>query len=125
MTNNADVVNVEQKLSLFNELWSPKIIAELNDNYVKLAKLQGEFIWHIHDDDDEMFFVISGNLNIELRDKTLELKPGELTVIPKGVEHRPVAKSEVSIMLIETKDTINTGDATDTQDIKSTKGSWI
>lgn len=125
MKKNVEVVNVGQKLSLFNDLWSPKIIAELNDNYVKLAKIQGEFIWHKHDDDDEMFFVISGDLNIELREKTLELKPGELAVIPKGVEHRPVAKNEVSIMLIETKETINTGDAVDTQDIKSTKGSWI
>ncbi len=125
MKKNVEVVNVGQKLSLFNDLWSPKIIAELNDNYVKLAKIQGEFIWHKHDDDDEMFFVISGDLNIELREKTLKLKPGELAVIPKGVEHRPVAKNEVSIMLIETKETINTGDAVDTQDIKSTKGSWI
>jgi mannose-6-phosphate isomerase-like protein (cupin superfamily) len=125
MVNNVDVVNVGQKLSLFNDLWSPKIITELNDNYVKLAKIQGEFIWHKHDDDDELFFVISGDLNIELRDKVLELQPGELVVIPKGVEHRPVAKTEVSIMLIETKATINTGDATDTQDIKPTIGSWI
>ncbi len=125
MKNQGEVINVGQKLSLFNELWSPKIIAEFNENHVKLAKIQGEFVWHKHDHDDELFLVISGELCIELRDKTLSLSPGELAVIPKGVEHRPVAKSEVSITMIETKGTLNIGDATDTKAIKSTTGSWI
>lgn len=119
------IINLQQKLSLFSDQWSPKIIAELNDSHVKLAKVEGKFVWHKHDNEDELFLVISGDLKIELRDKTLEIKPGELVVIPKGVEHRPVAKSEVSIILIEPKGTLNTGDASDTGDKKATKGEWI
>jgi mannose-6-phosphate isomerase-like protein (cupin superfamily) len=123
--SNIKVINLKQKLSLFSDQWSPKIIAELNDSHVKLAKVEGEFVWHKHDNEDELFFVISGDLKIELRDKTLEVKPGELVVIPKGVEHKPVAEKEVSIILIEPKGTVNTGDASDTGDKKSTKGDWI
>jgi len=122
---NIVVINLTEKLYKFSDLWSPKIIAELNDAYVKLAKLNGEYIWHKHDHEDEMFFVISGTLKIELRDKVLELQPGELVVIPKGIEHRPVADSEVHVMLIEPKSTLSTGDAEITNDKKSTHGEWI
>lgn len=123
--SNTKVINLQQKLSLFSDQWSPKIIAELNYSHVKLAKVEGEFVWHKHDNEDELFLVISGDLKIELRDKTLEIKPGELVVIPKGIEHRPIAKSEVSIILIEPKGTVNTGTATDTGNKKSTYGEWI
>jgi len=125
MAKDILVINPHQKLCTFSDLWSPKIIAELNDSYVKLAKVHGEYVWHKHDHEDELFFVISGELKIELRDKVLELHPGELVVIPKGVEHRPVAAGEVSIMLIEPKSTVSTGDAQNTADKKSTQGEWI
>tara|TARA_B110000037_G_C16846617_1_gene394064 strand:+ start:109 stop:474 length:366 start_codon:yes stop_codon:yes gene_type:complete len=104
-------INLDQKLGLFSDHWSPKIIAELNDQHVKLAKLKGELVWHSHANEDEMFLVISGCLKIEFRDRVETLNPGELIVIPKGVEHRPVAQEEVSVMLFEPKTTLNTGDA--------------
>jgi mannose-6-phosphate isomerase-like protein (cupin superfamily) len=105
-----DKVNVSQKLGLFSELWSPKIIGELNDAYVKVAKLKGEFLWHSHEAEDEMFFVVSGRLVIKFRDRDILLSDGEFLIIPKGVEHMPVAENEVQIMLIESKTTLNTGD---------------
>jgi mannose-6-phosphate isomerase-like protein (cupin superfamily) len=119
------VINIQDKLSLFSEHWAPKIIAELNDSHVKLAKIQGEFVWHTHENEDEMFIVISGDLKVELRDKTYTVKSGELIVIPKGVEHRTVAENEVALMLIEPKGTVNTGDAEETGDKKPTEGEWI
>ncbi|UTW62627.1 cupin domain-containing protein [bacterium SCSIO 12741] len=103
-------VVVSEKLGLFSDHWNPRIVAELNGQLVKLAKLKGEFIWHKHDAEDELFYVISGQLKIELRDKTLVLNPGEMVVIPRGVEHKPVADEEVSVMLFEPKETLNTGD---------------
>ena len=103
-------VNLGDKFSLFSDYWSPKIIGDLNDSYVKLAKFKGEFVWHKHDDEDELFFVIKGNLLIKLRDKDINLKSGEFVIIPKSVEHLPVAEEEVHVMLIELKTTINTGD---------------
>ena len=102
-------VNVHQKLSLINEYWSPKIIGELNDHQIKIAKLKGEFIWHKHDHEDEMFYIIDGELTIEFRDRKLHLTPGEFCIVPKGVEHRPIAKDEVSIILVEPASTLNTG----------------
>ena len=102
-------VNLNEKLELFNDYWHPKIVGELNGQQVKLAKLKGEFIWHKHDLEDELFYVIKGTLNIELRDKTITLKPGEFVIIPKGVEHRPFAENEVSVMLFEPATTLNTG----------------
>ncbi|MBI2774999.1 cupin domain-containing protein [Candidatus Dependentiae bacterium] len=119
------VINISKKLSAFSDLWSPKIITELNDSYVKLAKLKGEYVWHKHDNEDEMFLIIDGQLSIELRDQILNLKAGELVVIPKGVEHRPVAHAEVSVILIEPKTTLSTGDAKNTEQKKSTHGEWI
>ena len=102
-------VNPGEKLALFDERWSPKIVAELNDAYVKVVKLEGEFVWHHHDDEDELFWVVSGRLRMELRDGEVLLDPGELLVVPKGVEHRPVADGETHVVLIEPKTTLNTG----------------
>jgi mannose-6-phosphate isomerase-like protein (cupin superfamily) len=103
-------VNVSEKLSLFHEYWSPKIIGEVNESYVKVAKFKGEFLWHTHDNEDEMFYVVKGQLIIKFRDKDIILNPGEFLIVPKGVEHMPVAEEEVEVMLIETKTTLNTGD---------------
>lgn len=103
-------VNLKEKLSLFNDYWNPRIVGELNGQHVKLAKFSGEFIWHKHDDEDEMFFVISGVLKMEFRDRTVEIKPSEFLIVPKGTEHRPVAEGEVSVMLFEPATTLNTGD---------------
>ena len=105
-----DKINLAEKFALFNKHWDPKIIAELNGQHVKLAKIKGEFVWHSHADEDEMFFVIKGNFRMEMRDKTVELTEGELIVIPRGVEHRPVAEEEAWIMLFEPVGTVNTGE---------------
>ena len=104
-----DKINLSQKFSLFNEYWSPKIVGELNDSYIKLAKLKGEFDWHHHDAEDEMFMVVKGQLTIKFRDKAVILDEGELIVIPKCVDHLPLAAAEVHVMLIEPKGTLNTG----------------
>jgi mannose-6-phosphate isomerase-like protein (cupin superfamily) len=125
MNKPIQVIDVQEKLQKFDDLWAPKIIAELNDSYIKLAKFKGEYVWHKHDNEDEMFWVISGNLIIELRDQTLSLKPGQMVVIPKGIEHKPVALKESQVMLIELKTTISTGDTEDTQDKESTSGQRI
>ena len=102
-------VDVQEKLASFTEHWSPKVIAELNGQHVKVAKLSGEFEWHFHEDEDELFWVIEGCLEIHLRDKVVELHPGELCVVPRGVEHKPVAKSECQVVLFEPMGTLNTG----------------
>ena len=112
-------INIAQKLSLFTEHWSPKIIAELNGQHIKLAKLKGEFVWHQHQNEDEMFLVIKGSLKIEFRDRIEHLKAGEMIVIPKGVEHKPIADEEVEVMLFEPKTTLNTGNSDDTTLTKS------
>jgi len=104
-------VNLHQKLSLFSEHWSPKIVGELNGQHVKLVKLKGEFVWHKHDDEDELFFVIKGILRMEYRDRTIMVNENEFLIVPRGVEHRPVADEEVSVMLFEPSTTLNTGDA--------------
>jgi mannose-6-phosphate isomerase-like protein (cupin superfamily) len=102
-------VNLDEKLSKFSDYWNPRIIGELNHQHVKIAKFKGEFIWHKHDDEDEMFLVIKGNLEVEFRDKKITLKENDFLIVPKGVEHRPVAENEVSIMLFEPATTLNTG----------------
>lgn len=102
-------INLSQKFSLFNDFWSPKIIGELNDSHIKLAKLKGEFDWHHHEGEDELFFVVKGKLLIKFRDTEISLGEGELIVIPKGVDHLPVATDEVQVILIEPKGTLNTG----------------
>lgn len=104
-----DKINLAQKFNLFNEHWSPKIVGELNDSFIKLAKLKGEFDWHHHENEDEMFLVVKGQLTIRFRDKDVILDEGELIVIPRGVDHLPVAAGEVQVMLIEPKGTLNTG----------------
>ncbi len=104
-----EVINVDQKFSLFSDHWSPKIIAQLNGQDVKLAKLKGSFVWHSHENEDELFMVIKGKLAIAFRDKTIHLNPGELIVIPKGVEHKPIAEEEVLIMLFEPSAIKHTG----------------
>lgn len=104
-------VNMAAKLAEFSELWSQKTVAVLNDYEVKLAKLHGEFVWHSHEDTDELFMVLSGRLTIQLRDGDVDLAPGELFVVPRGVEHCPVAEEETAILLFEPAGTMNTGDA--------------
>jgi len=104
-----EVINLSEKFNLFSEQWHPKIAGELNDSYVKLAKVQGEFVWHHHENEDELFFVVKGMLTIKLRDKDLSIREGEFVIIPKGVEHMPVAEEEVWIMLLEPRTTSNTG----------------
>jgi mannose-6-phosphate isomerase-like protein (cupin superfamily) len=103
-------VNVKEKLDAFQELWSPKIAGEVNDSYVKLVKLKGEFVWHQHELEDELFLVLKGSLLIKLRDGEIQLEEGEFVIIPKGVEHMPIALEEVHVMLLEPKSTLNTGD---------------
>ena len=102
-------VTIEEKFNLFSEYWSPKIVGELNGQHIKLAKLKGAFVWHKHDEEDEMFLVIDGVLKMELRDKTIVINKNEFLIVPKGTEHRPVADSEVLVMLFEPATTLNTG----------------
>lgn len=102
-------VNLKEKLTLFNEYWSPRIIGRLNGQMVKLAKLKGEFVWHSHEQEDELFYVLKGQLKMELRDRTEILNEGDMFIVQRGVEHRPVAEEEVHIMLFEPDTTVNTG----------------
>ena len=104
-------INLAEKLAMFHDRWSPKVIAEMNDYQLKLAKLEGEFVWHDHKDTDEVFLVLDGRLVIELRDGKVELAAGELFVVPRGVEHKPFAAGECHVMLIEPRGVVNTGDA--------------
>ena len=103
-------VDLDDKFSLFSDRWHPRIVGELNDSYVKLARLKGEFVWHTHAQEDELFFVLRGTLKIRLREKDLELGEGQFVIIPHGVEHLPVAAEEVQVLLLEPKTTVNTGD---------------
>ena len=107
-----NAINLAEKFSVFSDQWSPKIVATMNDYDVKVVKLEGEFVWHSHEETDELFLVIGGTLTIELRDRTVTLRPGELFVVPRGVEHRPVAAEEVQVVLIEPQGTPNTGGET-------------
>lgn len=104
-----DKINVAEKFSLFSEHWSPKIAGELNGQMVKLVKFKGEFVWHHHENEDELFYVVKGSFDMHLRDKVVTIKEGEFIIIPRGVEHKPVAKEEVEIMLFEPASTLNTG----------------
>ncbi len=103
-------INLQEKLGKFTDHWSPKIIAQINDYHLRIVKLQGDFVWHMHDDTDEMFLAIDGEMEIVFRDGKVVLKPGELFVVPKGVEHKPFAKNECNVLLFEPAGTINTGD---------------
>jgi len=109
MVNEA--VDIADKLSLVSKHWSPKVVARLNDYEIKVVKLQGEFVWHTHDDTDELFLVVSGELRIQLRDGDVVLCPGQLFVVPRGIEHCPIADGEVHAVLIEPVGVVNTGDA--------------
>jgi mannose-6-phosphate isomerase-like protein (cupin superfamily) len=109
MANEA--LDIAKKLSLFSEHWSPKVVARLNDYEIKVVKLMGEFVWHSHEDTDELFLVVAGELVIQLRDGNVTLKPGQLFIVPKGVEHCPIAEGEVHALLIEPVGVVNTGDA--------------
>jgi len=118
------VINFKKKLSLFQEQWKPKVIAELNDYQFKLAKLEGDFIWHSHEDTDEAFIVLKGNLRIDFREGAVHIKEGEMYVVPKGVEHKPYAEKEVQIMLIEPRGVKNTG-AEVSREITAENDVWI
>jgi mannose-6-phosphate isomerase-like protein (cupin superfamily) len=107
---NIEKVNIKNKLEKFSDYWNPRIAGVLNGQHIKLVKAKGEFIWHKHDNEDEMFFVVAGKLKIEFRDHATVLGPDEFIIIPKGIEHRPVAEEEVSVMLFEPAGTLNTGD---------------
>jgi len=111
-------INISEKLKKFNDYWSPKVVAEMNDYQFKLAKILGEFIWHHHESTDEVFYVVEGNMIIEFRDGQVELSQGEMYVIPKGVEHKPYAEKECHIMLIEPRGVLNTGEVKN--ELKST-----
>lgn len=108
-----DKINLLQKFEGFQEHWSPKILADLNGQQIKLVKFQGEFVWHHHEAEDEAFYVVKGSFIMEFRNKTVILNEGEMIVVPKGVEHRPVAEQEVWVMLFEPASTLNTGNAVD------------
>lgn len=112
-----DVVNLAEKFTLFQDHWSPKIAGEVNDAYVKLVKLKGEFVWHKHETEDELFLVIKGHLTIRLRERDLQLAEGEFAIIPRGVEHLPVAAEEAHVLLLEPKTTLNTGDRQNTRTV--------
>ncbi len=105
-----DKVNIAQKLALFDDYWKPRIVAELNGQQVKVVKLKGPFVWHQHAGEDELFLVVRGRLRMEFRDRAVEIGEGELIVVPRGVEHRPVAEAEVAVLLFEPASTLNTGD---------------
>src|SRR6187549_442731 len=102
-------INLREKLSLFDAHWDPKIVGELNGQHVKLVKFQGEFVWHQHEHEDELFLVLHGAFDMEFRDRVVEVREGEFIIVPRGVEHRPVAKNEVHVLLFEPASTLNTG----------------
>ena len=102
-------VNLTKKLEQIQDYWSPRVVGELNDQQVKLAKIKGEFVWHHHENEDEMFLVLQGDLDLEFRDGTVSLGAGEFFIVPRGVEHRPVAKEEVHLLMFEPASTLNTG----------------
>ena len=118
-----DVIDLSDKLALFSDHWSPRIVAALNGQEVKLAKFIGAFDWHRHPDEDEMFLVLKGSFTMEFRDRSVEVHEGQMLVVPKGVEHRPMAEEECSVMLVEPAGLVNTGDAEESE--KTTTGTWI
>jgi mannose-6-phosphate isomerase-like protein (cupin superfamily) len=121
--NEMQKISFQEKLTKFTDLWTPKVIAELNNYQFKLAKIQGEFVWHSHEDTDEAFIVIKGEMGIEFRKETIELKAGEMFVVPKGVEHRPFAHEECHILLIEPSGVVNTGKSQ--SDLTAPNDCWI
>lgn len=118
-----NTIDLDSKLELFDDHWSPRIVAALNGQQVKLAKFKGAFDWHAHADEDEMFLVLKGSFTMEFRDRSETLGPGQMIVVPKGVEHRPIADEECAVMLVEPAGLLNTGDARPTD--RTTSGTWI
>ena len=116
------IVNLEDKFRQITEYWQPRIAGEVNDSYVKLAKLKGEFVWHHHEEEDELFLVVQGRLCIKLRERDLWLEAGEFVIIPKGIEHCPVAEEEVQVLLLEPKSTLNTGNV---HNERTVEAGWI
>ena len=116
-------VNLSQKFRLFKEYWTPKIVGELNGQYVKLVKIKGDFVWHKHDVEDELFMVIKGSMTIKLREKNIQLDEGELCIVPRGIEHKPAATEETYVLVFEPKSTLNTGDAESELTVKNLD--WI
>ena len=114
-------VNLAEKFGLFEEYWSPKIVGELNGQHVKVAKLKGEFIWHHHETEDELFLVVKGQLVLELREQDVVLEEGEFFIVPRGVEHKPVAEEEVHVLLFEPKSTLNTGNVRNERTVEDLK----
>ena len=121
---NYTPINFQEKLSKFTEHWSPKIVAQMNDYHFKLVKAQGEFVWHDHPDTDEVFIVVKGQMEIHFRDGVVSLKEGEMFVVPKGVEHKPVVEQEVQILLVEPVGLVNTGNADDSS-LTAPNDVWI
>jgi mannose-6-phosphate isomerase-like protein (cupin superfamily) len=111
-------VNLAEKLGSFQDLWSPKIVGELNDHYVKLVKLKGEFVWHHHDAEDELFLVVKGRLQLKFRDRDVWLNEGEFAIVPRGVDHLPIAPEETHVVLLEPKSTLNTGNVRNERTVK-------
>ena len=111
-------VNLAEKLNLFQDYWSPKIVGEMNESYVKLVKFKGEFVWHHHETEDELFLVVKGELLIKFRDSEVLVRQGEFLVVPKGVEHLPIAEQEVHVVVIEPKSTLNTGNVADERTVR-------
>ena len=116
-------INLKDKLSLFSEHWSPKVIAEMNDYQFKLVKIQGDFVWHNHTDTDEAFIVIEGEMKIEFENETVELSEGDMYVVPKGVENKPCAETECQVLLVEPRDVVNTGNTEG--DLTASNDVWI
>jgi mannose-6-phosphate isomerase-like protein (cupin superfamily) len=120
---NFDAINFQNKFAKFNDHWSPRVIAEMNDYQFKLVKVSGEFVWHDHPDTDEVFIVMEGALDLEFRDGVVHLNQGEMFVVPKGVEHKPVAEHECKIMIIEPKGVVNTGESE--SDLTADNDVWV
>ena len=116
-------INFEEKLALFSDYWSPRVIAEMNDYQFKLVKVKGEFIWHSHKNTDEVFIIISGTMNIEFKDRVVNLSKGEMFVVPRGVEHKPYAEDECEVMIVEPRGVVNTGESNDP--LTAPNDSWI
>jgi mannose-6-phosphate isomerase-like protein (cupin superfamily) len=116
-------VNLKEKFGLFDELWSPKVVGQVNDIHVKVARLHGDFPWHAHDEQDELFLVVKGRLRLQLRDREVVLEEGEFLIVPRGIEHRPVADAEVHVLLVEPATTVNTGNLRNERTVEDLE--WI
>lgn len=120
-TVTVDKVNLAEKFSLFQEYWSPRVAGEVNDAYVKLVKVKGEFVWHRHEKEDELFLIVKGRLMVKLREMDIQLEEGEFAIIPRGVEHLPIAKEEAHVLLLEPKSTVNTGQLSNERTVSDLK----